>query len=124
MPDLDATFAALSGILRRHAAGMSLKTDEPQHLYIELPPATARAKPRFFGAVQTKKAYVAYHLMPVYENPGLLAGISEALRRRMQGKSCFNFAAVDQALFEELDWLTGQCAAWLRQGPRRNAPLE
>ena len=25
-----------------------------------------------------------------------------ALRKRMQGKSCFNFAAVDEELFEEL----------------------
>lgn len=115
MPDLDATFAALSGILRRHAAGMSLRTDEPGHLYIELPAATAKVKPGFFGAVQTKKAYVSYHLMPVYEHPELLEDTSEALRRRMQGKSCFNFAAVDRALFEELDRLTGRCAMAVRQ---------
>ncbi|MGY1409658.1 MULTISPECIES: hypothetical protein [unclassified Luteimonas] len=59
MPDLDATFAALPGILRKHVAGMPLRTDEPRHLYIELPAATAKAKPKFFAAVQTKKAYVS-----------------------------------------------------------------
>jgi hypothetical protein len=35
-----------------------------------------------------------------------LEGISEELRRRMQGKSCFNFTAVDETLFEELADLT------------------
>ena len=115
MSDLDATFAALSGILRRHTAGMSLKTDVPGHLYVELPAATAKARPAFFGAAQTKKAYVSYHLMPVYEHPRLLADTSQALRSRMQGKSCFNFAAVDRALFEELDRLTGRCAMAVRQ---------
>jgi len=114
MPDLDATFAALSDILRKHATGMSLRTDEPRHLYIELPAAIAKAKPAFFGAVQAKKAYVSYHLMPVYKKPELLADTSDALRRRMQGKSCFNFTAVDPALFEELDQLTGKCALAVR----------
>ena len=60
----------------------------------------------FFGAVQIKKNYVAYHLMPVYVFPGLLSGISPELGRRMQGKSCFNFKAADQALFHELEQLT------------------
>lgn len=114
MPDFDATFAALSGILRRHAVGMSLRTDQPGHLYVELSPAGANARPRFFGAVQAKKAYVSYHLMPVYEDPALLSGTSEALRRKMQGKSCFNFTAVDPALFQELDGLTARCAAAVR----------
>lgn len=114
MAKLDATFAALSGILRRHAAGMSLRTDQPGHLYIELPPATAKARPRFFGAVQVKKVYVSYHLMPVYEDPQLLADTTESLRRRMQGKSCFNFTDVDLALFDELDALTARCAAAAR----------
>ena len=53
--------------------------------------------------------------MPVYEHPGLLADTSQALRSRMQGKSCFNFTAVDRALFEELDRLTGRCAKAVRQ---------
>lgn len=114
MKDLDSTFAALSDLLRKHIAGMSIKTDQPGNLYVELPPAKPGDKPGFFGAVQAKKSYVSYHLMPVYENPGLLAGTSDALRKQMQGKSCFNFSAVDRLLFEELDVLTGKCAAATR----------
>ncbi len=44
--------------------------------------------------------------MPVYVNPALLDGISPALKKRMQGKSCFNFTKADPALFEELASLT------------------
>lgn len=114
MSDYDQLFAALSAILRRHAQAMSIRTDDPGHLYVELAPAEPKAKPRFFGAVQAKKSYVSYHLMPVYEDPGLLDGISPGLRKRMQGKSCFNFTAMDAALLDELDALTGRCAATVR----------
>src|SRR5690606_36850977 len=111
MSDRAQVFAALSAIMRRHALGKSIRTDDPGHLYVELASHAPKAKPRFFGAVQAKKAYVSFHLMPVYEDPGLLDGISPVLRKRMQGKSCFNFTAPDAALFEELDALTGRCAA-------------
>ena len=86
MPDLDATFAALSAVLRKHASAFSIRTDEPGHLYVELPAATPKGKPGFFGAVQARKSFVSYHLMPVYEDPGLLDGISAALRGRMQAR--------------------------------------
>ena len=114
MTDFDSTFAVLSDILRQHSFGMSIKTDDPANLYIELPAASTKGKPQFFGAVQTKKSYVSYHLMPVYENPSLLDSISDALRRKMQGKSCFNFTSDDPALFKELDLLTKKCAASAR----------
>ncbi|MFP4208710.1 MAG: hypothetical protein ACLFSC_08615 [Wenzhouxiangella sp.] len=44
--------------------------------------------------------------MPLYVKPALLESVSPALKARMQGKSCFNFSAVDPALFEELEGLT------------------
>ena len=56
----------------------------------------------WFGAVQIKKNYVSYHLMPIYAFPELLDGLSPELKKRMQGKSCFNFKAVDRSLFTEL----------------------
>ena len=111
MSDFGSTFTSLSNVLRKHTAGFSTKTDEPGNLYVELPAAVPKEKPRFFGAVQTKKSYVSYHLMPVYEDPSLLNGISEGLRGKMQGKSCFNFKTEDPALLRELDSLTERCAA-------------
>jgi hypothetical protein len=60
----------------------------------------------FFGAVMTGKAYVSYHLMPLYACPELTATISPELKKRMQGKSCFNFREPDSALFAQLGDLT------------------
>ena len=40
--------------------------------------------------------------MSVYGRPELLHGMSPELRRRMQGKACFNFTKVDEPLFAEL----------------------
>lgn len=111
MPDFAPVFQSLSTILRKYSKGLSAKVDTVDHLYLERPAATPKSKPEFFGAVQVKKSYVSYHLMPVYIAPELLDGISPELRARMQGKSCFNFKAVEPALFKELDALTKRCAA-------------
>lgn len=46
--------------------------------------------------------------MCVYMGPGLLEGMSPELRRRMQGKSCFNFTKVDEGLFDELSAITAK----------------
>ncbi len=40
--------------------------------------------------------------MPVYVNPNLLADISPELKKRMQGKSCFNFKTIDKDQLREL----------------------
>jgi len=60
----------------------------------------------YFGGVVVNKNYVSYHLMPIYMNPKLLDKISPDLKKRMQGKSCFNFKEVDKKLFKELSNLT------------------
>lgn len=102
MPDLQPAFAELISILRPYAAKLEIKTDYPTELYVDTRHIMRNGKPLFFGAVQLKKKYVTFHLMPVYVQPGLLDSASAGLRRRMQGKSCFNFTAADKALFKEL----------------------
>ena len=52
------------------------------------------------------KGYVSYHLMPVYACKDLQGEISPELKKRMQGKSCFNFKEPDVKLFKELARLT------------------
>ena len=107
-PDFEPVHSELKAILRRHETG-SLKAnpDQPGN-YVLIGPPTERSKGKevWFGAVQTKKNYVSYHLMAVYAFPELLDGISPELKKRMQGKSCFNFKAVDDRLFAELAQLT------------------
>ncbi|MEO8436520.1 MAG: hypothetical protein ABI596_16600 [Pyrinomonadaceae bacterium] len=63
-------------------------------------------QPLYFGGVRIGKAYVSFHLMPVYACPELLHERSPELKKRMQGKSCFNFKAVDEKQFKELAKLT------------------
>jgi hypothetical protein len=61
-----------------------------------------------FGGVSIGKRYVSYHLMSVYLQADLLDSMSPELRRRMQGKSCFNFTKVDDRLFDELAAVTSK----------------
>ena len=97
--------AALKKMLQPYKAKMVLTSDvsvyslSTRHL---LP----NKQTLFFASFQPRKNYVSYYLMPVYIFPDLLTGISPELRRRMQGKSCFNFKDVDPALFKELAALT------------------
>jgi len=63
-------------------------------------------KPLYFGSVQINKAYVSYHLMPVYVFPELVGTLTPQLKKRMQGKSCFNFKTIDKELFIELELIT------------------
>jgi hypothetical protein len=69
----------------------------------------------FFGAVRAGKAYVSFHLMPLYWEPSLAKGISPALKKRMQGKSCFNFTSYDPALVRQLAKLTAAGLALYRR---------
>lgn len=107
VPDLDHVFDRLTAMLRDHAGGLATTRDDAEQLYVQTPGEAAE----FFGAVMRKKSQVAYHLMPLYRDTELLNNIDPALRKRMQGKSCFNFTRVDDALFAELADLTARCRA-------------
>ncbi len=56
--------------------------------------------------MNVRKNYVSYYLIGVYADPRLVESLSPELRKRMQGKSCFNFKEVDEGLFAELSNLT------------------
>lgn len=104
--DLNEVFLQLSAMLRKHAVHAQVVHDSAEHFYLNQARPDAKGKPIFLAAVKIGTGKVAFHLMPVYTHPSLLEGISPALKKRMQGKSCFNFAAVDAALFAELAALT------------------
>ena len=111
MPNRDEfphVFEQLKKILQSHVTPLVATTDTPDNYYLnKATPVTGKQSPSFFAAaVQLRKNYVSYHLMPVYMYPELLENISERLKKRMQGKSCFNFTTVDETLFAELAQLT------------------
>jgi hypothetical protein len=101
-------FDRLAAIFAPYRPPLVVKTDEPGDVYLETPPSAVRPNGFYFGAVKIGKRSVSFHLMPVYVHPDLVDGMSPELRKRMQGKSCFNFnfTKIDPALIVELERLT------------------
>jgi len=99
-------FEELKQILKPYAPKLSVTVDTANAYSLDGPYSEKWKKPLFFGSVQIKKNYVSFYLMPVYMYPELLKEISPALKKHMQGKSCFNFKKVEPELFDELAVLT------------------
>lgn len=113
--DFDAIFEQLKTIYTPYAERLVVTADDVGNYSLNTPYSAHYKKEVFFGAVQIKKNYVSFHLMPVYIYPDLLAGLSDELRARMQGKSCFNFKHSDDRLFSELVDLAAASIARLEQ---------
>ena len=99
-------FDALKPVLAPYAGPLHIKVDKPGEYYLETKTAMRQGQRFQFGGVKISKAYVSFHLMPIYMNPKLQATISPELKKRMQGKSCFNFTSLDQSHIAELKKLT------------------
>ena len=104
--DFPTIFEELKEILKPYAPQLTVTADTAEAYALDGPYSQKWKKPVFFGSVQIRKNYVSFYLMPVYMFPELLKDISPALKKHMQGKSCFNFKKVEPALFEELAALT------------------
>lgn len=113
--DFHALFNRLKTLLTLYAPFLNVINDEPGKYYLETGYSEKWKKPLFFGSAIVQKNYVSFYLMPVYMFPDLLEGISPALKKRMQGKSCFNFKQEDEVLLTELEALTRQSFARFQQ---------
>ena len=109
-PDLEPVHDRLKAILAPYRARLTVAKDSPEGMTLELPGYEAQPW-GYVAGTRLGKRYVSYYLMGVYGDPGLMDGMSPELRRRMQGKSCFNFARVDEPLFDELAALTRESVA-------------
>lgn len=99
-------FERLKSILKKYENSLKLKTSTEDNYYLDAGYYEKYKQQLFFGAINVKKNYVSFYLMPVYVFPELLKDISPELKKRMQGKSCFNFKQIDDKLFKELEDLT------------------
>ncbi|MBZ5627344.1 MAG: hypothetical protein LAO06_00595 [Acidobacteriia bacterium] len=106
--DFAATFRELKTILEPYGDKLRAAHDKPSYYYLETHDKPYRGRAIMFAAVRTGKAYVSFHLFPLYTCPRMTAGMSPALKKRMQGKTCFNFTAPDPTLFAELKKLTAE----------------
>jgi hypothetical protein len=110
-PSFHEAFAELKSIFKPYAKKMDVAHDDDGSYLLNTRHLMMNKQPLCFGGVRMGKNYVSYHLMPVYASPELLQSISPELKKRMQGKSCFNFRGVDKKLFAELKQLTKAGAA-------------
>ncbi len=99
-------FKRLRTMLRGYATKLRVAKNDTDTYELWSKKAATNGSTMYFGGVRLGKKYVSYHLFPVYVAPKLLEGLSPGLKKRMQGKSCFNFEAVDDVLFDELAALT------------------
>ena len=104
--DFVEVFGRLREIMAEHAGALDVVADGPASYRLNTRHVRKDGYVLMFGAVEIKKRYVSYHLMPVYMAPQGVLAISDQLRQRMQGKACFNFTRINEGLFAELSDLT------------------
>jgi hypothetical protein len=109
--DFSSVFAALKPVFGRHAKKLHVVVDNDLEYTlvsnIPFPTPPKKGERIYFGAIKLGKAYVSFHLFPLYMNPELFSTISPELKRRMQGKTCFNFRTIPEpSLLKELKALT------------------
>jgi len=102
MRDFAGTFRVLRALLAPYADRLHPSEDTASHYMLDGEYSEEFKRRMNFGGVHVRKNFVSLHLMPVYTHPELIGRISDPLRRRMQGKSCFNFIRPDRELFTEL----------------------
>ena len=119
MPDkknFDSVFTKLKTILQPYLKHMDVAADTQSYFLLNTRHIMKNKQPLCFGGVRLGKSYVSFYLMSVYACPDLLRTMSLELKKRMQGKSCFNFKEVDEKLFKELAQLTRAGAARFADG--------
>lgn len=114
--DFDNLFGRLKEIFQPYAKKMDIAQDSQVCYLLNTRHIMKNKQPLCFGGVRRGKAYVSVYLMSVYACPDLLERMSPELKKRMQGKSCFNFKGVDEKLFKELKQLAKAGAAKFSDG--------
>ena len=73
-PEFEEVFAALKAIMKKYERTLFVLKDEPQEYTLATKSNSNRGMKMWFGSVRAGKAYVSYHLMPLYFNPVMNAG--------------------------------------------------
>jgi len=106
--DFAPVFAALRPALARHAKKLHVVSDTASEYTLvsatQYPLPQKKGERIYFAALKMGKAYVSLHLFPLYMNPELRGTVAPELKKRMHGKTCFNFRTVpEKSLLKELD---------------------
>ena len=112
-PDFTQTYADLRALMLRASEGADVVVAKDETGAFELRTPTVDPKtgqPGWVGMIAAKKAYVSFHLPPLYERPALADALSPELAKRRQGKTCFNLKKPAPELYAELEQLTRHAA--------------
>jgi len=78
--EFQTVFKRLRAILEPYAARLVVVHDTDSQYYLNTKLVMSNKQPLFFGAVRIGKAYVSFHLMPVYAHPTLMREIPAELK--------------------------------------------
>ncbi len=115
-------FERFKAILQPYVGRLHVSEDRPGFFAVDTAPEGGRSPATYFGGARVGKRYVSYYLMPLYSHPSLGDDLSAALRKRRQGKSCFNLSTVDDALLAEREQLTARAFAATAGDPSWRPP--
>jgi hypothetical protein len=103
--DLQGTFRVLKGLLAHYAPRLHASEDSETLYMLECGYVPEMKRSMAFAGVQIRRSFVSFHLLPIYSHPELLSGISDALRKRLAGRTSFNFVRPERDLLVELSAL-------------------
>jgi hypothetical protein len=93
--DFAPVFSTLKTVLGKYVKRLAVQTDKPaEYTLVTKSPSPFpqhKGHPMQFASIRVGKAYVSFHLVPLYMNAPLTKTISPELKKRMQGMACFNF---------------------------------
>ena len=104
--EFDATFEALRALFKPYERHFVVIVNKPGKYYLSYNTPKTASGTIWFGGAEIKKNYVTYHFVPIYAAPALVKTLPASLKKRMQGKGCFNFTAIEPAQMKALKTLT------------------
>ena len=78
--EFDATFVALKEIFEPYKSKLIVAADTANNYALETHHVLKNKRRLYFGGVRKGKAYVSFHLMPVYTSPDIAQKISPELK--------------------------------------------
>jgi hypothetical protein len=110
----DAVFARLKAMFQKYEPPLVEKKYSPEFFLLMPKEQKEGEREIWFGGIRFGKAYISCYL-PCHGRPDIEKIISPALKKRQQGKGCFNFTSIDDELFAELEQLMKACFARFQQ---------
>lgn len=104
--ELEATFQALRGLLRRYQPPLEPKVNKAGHFDLWSKKNVVidgrKRSEVYFAGVIIQKAYVGLYYMPVYTTPEMRKLFAPELLALLKGKSCFHIKTVDARLLAQV----------------------